>query len=883
MASQKDQTQRPILIVDKIGYIGARIASEISKNSLVVFVSQNPPQLEKIIVVPFKNRHPSIPDNSYSCIIVIDDATGIRLALEKFVEKARLDDADLILISQLEKNSRAFLEESATYYKRAKILFYQDLLTDDELPSLPNELIKSIKKTSRIPVPGDGTGYLYLSTEQDLIDSVIDVAFNKRERKIFYAFPKHLITFLSFARKIQKINPDLGVDFIKPIKERAFNISEGDFLVTDKNFINKIKEIDFTQKKNNSDIKPIKKGKREKIKVENKNKPKRMFVLLFTFMLLIFLMPLFSTMVLSFSAISALSSTKNALVKGDIESARSSAITSIEMFKQAGKSVAVLNKEAEVFGMGYLILGISTKIDKGEQGAQALLQVIDASNTMRSIFLGESKNPENDLSKAINGIKAATTVFQKEKAEENETIESLEGVNPLFNLISNTLDIWPELLGFPEKKNYLVLFQNNMELRPGGGFIGSFGFLTLNKGKVESFKIDDVYSADGQLKAHIEPPFPIRRYLPSEHLYLRDSNFAVNFAGVASSAAQLFNLETGKKANGVIAVDVSFVKDLLSATGEVEVLDYKKKVNADNFFILTESQVEKGFFPGSTQKKDFLGALFKSTQSTIMDSDKVDYLNLAKAVSKGLEEKHILLAYESSSIQNLFETNGYSSSTNDDRSNDDLTINDYLGINEANFGVNKANYFIKRGVSINKKILKNGEINSTITISYKNSSPKEVWPGGDYKNYLRLILPESSRLEKIEIDGKEQVTRAAITDFKIYELKSFKNPKELEVLETEEFGKKIIGFLTNVPAGDLKTIKVFLSQKHFDISDSVSLNYSLKYFKQPGTDEYPISLSLEYPDFLKPIKTDFKNEGKKILYGTNIKKDEEFKVDFAKR
>jgi len=65
-----------------------------------------------------------------------------------------------------------------------------------------------------------------------------------------------------------------------------------------------------------------------------------------------------------------------------------------------------------------------------------------------------------------------------------------------------------------------------MELRPGGGFIGSYGILTMDKGKVSDFKIHDVYDADGKLKASIEPQFPVRRYLKLPHLFLRDSNFS---------------------------------------------------------------------------------------------------------------------------------------------------------------------------------------------------------------------------------------------------------------------------------------------------------------------------------------------------------------------
>ncbi len=50
-----------------------------------------------------------------------------------------------------------------------------------------------------------------------------------------------------------------------------------------------------------------------------------------------------------------------------------------------------------------------------------------------------------------------------------------------FNVDDNkteTLSFWkliPELTGFNGERTYLLLFQNNLELRPSGGYIGSFG------------------------------------------------------------------------------------------------------------------------------------------------------------------------------------------------------------------------------------------------------------------------------------------------------------------------------------------------------------------------------------------------------------------------
>src|SRR3989338_3598117 len=47
-------------------------------------------------------------------------------------------------------------------------------------------------------------------------------------------------------------------------------------------------------------------------------------------------------------------------------------------------------------------------------------------------------------------------------------------------------------------KKYLVLFQNSSELRPTGGFPGTYAVATFKDGRLDWFLVDDVYNLDGQ-------------------------------------------------------------------------------------------------------------------------------------------------------------------------------------------------------------------------------------------------------------------------------------------------------------------------------------------------------------------------------------------------
>ena len=125
-------------------------------------------------------------------------------------------------------------------------------------------------------------------------------------------------------------------------------------------------------------------------------------------------------------------------------------------------------------------------------------------------------------------------------------------------------------------KTYLLLLQNNTELRPGGGFIGNYGLLKFEEGKLKEITVEDVYTADGQLKEQIESPKQLAQLLTVDNFYLRDSNWSGDFEVNADLARDFLKKETGADVDGVIAVDLTFVANLLKATGPVKLSDYNE-------------------------------------------------------------------------------------------------------------------------------------------------------------------------------------------------------------------------------------------------------------------------------------------------------------------
>ena len=290
-----------------------------------------------------------------------------------------------------------------------------------------------------------------------------------------------------------------------------------------------------------------------------------------------------------------------------------------------------------------LVLSLSNNLLQTSDETITVLQKLEFSN-FEEDFFSQTQNQfeqfRRSVSEAKNGLeKTALPFFPKEKY-----LQLLSSFESRLTVVNQVLPLAQKIFAPQTAKTYLLLFQNNMELRPTGGFIGSFALLTINSGKIIEFKILDVYDADGQLKGHVDPPYPIRKILNQPNWFLRDSNFDPDFAKSAVQAAWFLQKELGKSVDGVIAVNAFFLQNLLKVTGPLDLPDFNNEVvSADNFFSKSEVYIQKDFFPGSAQKKDFLTAVSSAMQLKLISDKNLSWMELMIAVKNALDEKNILL------------------------------------------------------------------------------------------------------------------------------------------------------------------------------------------------------------------------------------------------
>lgn len=885
----EEMSRLPVLIVDKKGFIGEKLVRILREKALVVYVSAEEVEYhDNVIHIPYRKRIPVIPDNKYSHIYVVyNGEKEIIDMLSSFVSKVEESLARLLFISSIGDSSFLLFKHLLKHQTpRMQIYLYGETFAERNGGVNPvNNLIHEAKIYGRMEIPNSGLENTYPVHIDDVISNIVERSFlEDRTFKLYYLFPSHPISQMSLARMIQQQNPLIKLDFKKHKKNRKtyYIPSGGIFLFLNYNLESHLSRFNFQQ----VETIPLLASRRKRTHISDPEVGKRRLTIFLTLLFSLFIAPIFVTFCFALFGAGMVALSLKQAESTDIVGAQRTARLASHAFTITETLVPSLVLPNTL--LPQQTLQFLQNIRTGKEVVVLEEETLSAALLIINIYEKKSDNPKEDFLKSIAILKNSLLTFQKLKAEgklPQQVGEKHQKYSGILQLAEGTIDMWPELLGFDGKKQYLLLFQNNMELRPGGGFIGSYGVTSVENGVFEKLQVFDVYDADGKLKEHIDAPFGLRRYLGATHWYLRDSNFNVDFAKNAEQARLFLKLETGQNIDGVVALDTTFLKYLLSTVGSVNVSDYNETVTPDNFYLITQTYAEKDFFPGSTQKKDFLRSLMNALQVSILEERKHNYGMLVQVVERAIREKHLLFASADTAQQNIFSVNGLSSSLIDSRTSGENGFLDLFSVIDANVGANKANYYVKRAYHHKLRFDDAGSIQASVDIQYTNASTKESPFGGEYKNYMRLLLPKGAQLQSVFIDGVEQETVPAITDQDIFTLRSFIPPAGLEIENSELLGKTIYGFFVSIPLQSTKTITV-----NYRIADALNtqasaFHYKLLLYKQPGTENNPYTLTFSYPPDYQIVNAtkDIVDLGGKFTYETDIKTDKNVNVSFSKK
>lgn len=537
--------------------------------------------------------------------------------------------------------------------------------------------------------------------------------------------------------------------------------------------------------------------------------------------------------------------------------------------------------------------------DLGVEGYQAslpLLQVYEANTsdlTMAALTeLLVQAQPQ--FSNAWNSLEVA----QIAREEINDPCLSpyihdllINKIDPLLILTADALTVaieFPRLMGATSEgpKTYLLLVQNEDELRPTGGFITAAGSLLLENGQISGMNFEDSGDLDNWDKPYPVAPWQLRQYMNSPVLVFRDANWSPDFPTSALYAEHLYSYVRNHSVDGVIAFDQQMLVEILSVLGPIELENADYPIGPDNIISYMRSEKTRGdedLDNPDWDNKDFINDIFAVLLTKIFAGD-VQWEKLVDLLIKTLDEHHLLLQLDNPSLTSLLARKGWDGAVR-------AGAGDFLMVVDFNIGFNKTNAVVQTSLAYDVDLRDLVKPVSNLTVFHKNNSDSKVpciqWHGitlegqGDYPidrcywDYMRIYTAAGTSLQGANpqaIPADWMIRRQAV-------------PAQVDILDEEIDGVQGFGVLKVVPGGQsVATNFEFILPGHIIKAqrDSRNFVYSLRIQKQPGTLAVPIIIRVHIPNkaIIQSVPSGAIVYGSNILIETNLKEDREIEIVF---
>lgn len=322
------------------------------------------------------------------------------------------------------------------------------------------------------------------------------------------------------------------------------------------------------------------------------------------------------------------------------------------------------------------------------------------------------------------------------------------------------------LLGVPNEKRYLLIFQNDTELRPTGGFITAYAVMSVKDGKITLLSSHDIYWLDSQFGNRLKAPEPIENYHKNVfYWHLRDMNLSPDFVESMKVFWEHFQKVGPKEIDAIIAVDTKVLVDLLASLGQIGVPEWgnfsaeiDERCDCPQVVYELELLADKPVSEWRTERKAVIGPLMHSILANAMGSSQKKWPEFFNIGLSAVQEKHLLFYFFDEELQKAMEALNASGRIKEFEG-------DYFHLNDCNFAGAKSDMFIERSVKQEIEIGSDGTVTKMVTIDYRNPAPPsncnleagELCLNGLYRDWVRLYVPQGSEL--IEATGAEIETK----------------------------------------------------------------------------------------------------------------------------
>jgi hypothetical protein len=566
----------------------------------------------------------------------------------------------------------------------------------------------------------------------------------------------------------------------------------------------------------------------------------------------------------------------------------------------SGKNVVALgdgltDAVVQLSKVSELLAGVGNPLDLKDEGRSSLTDIF--------IKVQESINlSKESLHKAeMASVKINVDDLPLEHQEKIKFIkEFLPLVNDSLDEFDRAAEIFLELFGHNGQRKYLIVFQNNQEMRATGGFIGSYGLLETSQGRIDRLKIEGIYHPDGQLKVDVVPPRPIQKISASWSTH--DANWWPDFPKSAEKISWFYEKTGGPTVDGVIAVTPVLLQKMLEVTGPIEMSEYNKTITSKNVIKEIQQEVEVDYKENVKKNANIESGDEKIGREEVVDPKKIladltpilfaKFFDLEDPKQAGkvikilldtLKEKQVLINFKDNKVQEVVATQGWAGEIL-------KTEKDYLMVINSNINGHKTDGVIEENIKHQAEIQADGSVIDTVVITRKHNggNTEYEWWNKVNADYMRVYVPQGSKL--ISAEG---YTREVNDERLNYDKLGFQIDADVKAEENymeidkdsgtriyEENNKTVFANWVYVsPQERVTVIYKYLLPFKVDITDGKNNRYSLLMQKQSGSVNSTIKAEIEFPfawdtTWVEPKNLQLDKRNGKLLFSHELDTDQ---------
>lgn len=410
-----------------------------------------------------------------------------------------------------------------------------------------------------------------------------------------------------------------------------------------------------------------------------------------------------------------------------------------------------------------------------------------------------------------------------------QTLDYSASERPYANISASDLLSLTRYALDEKAKYFLVFLANSDELRPAGGFFGSFAVIRVQSGVIGIEAFDDIYNLDNPAMDRGFQPAADQLWqenFQADLQFVRDRNWSVDGPTGLSEAAALFRQEWAiaypdrslPQFDGVAVITPNMIKPLMELAGPIEIEG--AVFTPEQFDSILQYKVQQEFWrvgKSEKQRKDIVGDLGRALAERLKNLGPTSYLQLSQILQAGLERKDMYVSVTQPEIQNILTQQGWTAAITQIPESEDNKVNDYLAVFDANAKAQKTDAVMDKRLEYSvRPIIQAGQrkLQAQVILTYTHTSKVYSWRISPYRSVTRVLVPSGSSLISAQVVSSDLNQNLSIAQQEISGKTAFILPVQVDKDSSRQY----------ILTYDLPVT----------LNSDKEIDYTLKYQTQPG-------------------------------------------------